>query len=51
MFASFTRIAGAACSLMLTTIAVGAAVDGHAAASAVGSVAYASVGTDDTRNG
>ena len=51
MFTNFTRIAAAACSLMLTTLAVGAAVDGHAAASAVGAGAYASAGAGDGANG
>ncbi|HYJ31214.1 MAG TPA: hypothetical protein VEW25_12850 [Allosphingosinicella sp.] len=51
MFTNFTRIAAAACSLMLTTVAVGAAVDGHAAAAAVGAVAYASADTGETGNG
>jgi len=51
MFTNFTRIAAAACSLMLTTIAVGAAVDGHAAATVAGAAAYASAETDEARNG
>ena len=50
-FGSIARIAtAAACSLMLTTVAVGAAVDGHAAARTAASV-YASAGTGDSANG
>ena len=51
MFNDFAKVAAAAiCSLMLTTVAVGAAVDGHAAASAAG-VAYASADAGETGNG
>ena len=52
MFNDFARVATAAiCSLMLTTVAVGAAVDGHAAATAAGTVSYASADTGETGNG
>jgi hypothetical protein len=51
MFDNFAKVATAAiCSLMLTTVAVGAAVDGHAAAAAAGA-AYASADTGETGNG
>jgi hypothetical protein len=50
MFNDFARIAAAAISsLMLTTIAVGAAIDGHAAA-AVAGAAYASADSGETAN-
>ena len=51
MFNDFAKAAGAAlASVMLTTVAVGAAVDGHAAATAVGTVAYASADDAETAN-
>lgn len=50
MFTNVTRIAAAALSLMLTTVAVGAAIDGHAAATAVGAAAYASADSSESFN-
>jgi hypothetical protein len=51
MSSNFIRVAAAAfCSLMLTTVAVGAAVDGHAA-SRTAAVVYASAGTADSAHG
>jgi hypothetical protein len=51
MFDNFTRTATAAfCSLALTTLAVGTAVDGHAATQAAATV-YASADTGETGNG
>ena len=50
MFDNFTRIATAAvCSLILTTVAVGSAVDGHAASSAA-AVVYAAADGAETTN-
>ena len=47
----FARIAAAAvCSLLVTTLAVGAAVDGHAATSAASAV-YASADRGDSADG
>jgi|GEM_PF-3400821 len=51
MFNDFAKTATAAiCSLMLTTVAVGAAVDGHAAATAAGAISYVSADTGETAN-
>ena len=51
MSSNFIRVAAAAfCSLMLTTVAVGAAVDGHAASSTAAAV-YASADTADSASG
>ena len=51
MLNNFAKIASAAvCSLLLTTIAVGSAVDGHAATGAAAAV-YASADSGDSANG
>jgi hypothetical protein len=50
MFDNFAKVATAAiCSLALTTLAVGASVDGHAAAAAAATV-YASADAGETAN-
>lgn len=47
MFNTFAKIATAAvCSLMLTTLAVGTAVDGHAAIRDAAAATYASAGAE-----
>jgi hypothetical protein len=51
MSSNLIRIAAAGfCSLMLTTVAVGAAVDGHAASRTAAAV-YASAGNADSASG